>query len=55
LTSAGFASRTSSEDEIERRLADDPWTVSEQLEVTSIEPWSVFVDAKRLTPEHAAA
>jgi uncharacterized protein YciI len=41
-----------SEDEIRRRLANDPWTISGHLEVTSIEPWSVFVGAERLSSDH---
>jgi uncharacterized protein YciI len=38
-----------SEAEIQRRLADDPWTPTDQLQVTSIEPWNVLVGAERLT------
>jgi uncharacterized protein YciI len=38
-----------SEAEIRRRLADDPWTTSEQLELTSIVPWNIFVGADRLS------
>jgi uncharacterized protein YciI len=30
-------------DEIERRLADDPWTIGGQLRVTRIEPWNLLV------------
>ena len=37
-----------SEAEIQRRLADDPWTSTDQLQITSIEPWNVFVGAERL-------
>ena len=33
---------------IHRRLADDPWTISGQLRITSVEPWNVFVGAERL-------
>ncbi len=36
------------EAEIHRRLADDPWALTQQLEVTSIEPWSIFVGAERV-------
>jgi uncharacterized protein YciI len=36
------------EAEIHRRLADDPWTSTEQLQITSIEPWNVFVGPQRL-------
>ena len=38
-----------SEAEIRRRLADDPWTATQQLEITSIESWNVFAGADRLT------
>ncbi len=37
-----------SETEIHRRLADDPWTRTQRLQVTSIEPWEPFVGAERL-------
>jgi uncharacterized protein YciI len=40
------------EGEIQRRLADDPWTISERLKITSIEPWNVFVGAERLASAH---
>jgi uncharacterized protein YciI len=33
---------------IHRHLADDPWTISGQLRITSVEPWNVFVGAERL-------
>jgi uncharacterized protein YciI len=39
-----------SEAEIRDRLADDPWTLSNRLEITSIEPWNLFVGAERLSP-----
>jgi uncharacterized protein YciI len=42
------------EAEIQHRLADDPWTRSQKLEITSIESWNIFVGAERLTPAHAA-
>jgi uncharacterized protein YciI len=42
-----------SEAEIHRRLADDPWTSTQQLQITSIEPWDIFVGAQRLTSAHA--
>jgi uncharacterized protein YciI len=32
-------------DEIHRRLADDPWTTSNRLRITSVEPWNVLVGA----------
>jgi uncharacterized protein YciI len=41
-----------SETQIQRRLADDPWTISGQLQITTIEPWNVFVGADRLSSEH---
>jgi uncharacterized protein YciI len=41
---------TNTEAEIERRLADDPWTISERLKITSIEPWNVLLGADRLAP-----
>ena len=37
-----------SEAEIQRRLADDPWTRAGTLVTTSIEPWNLFVGAERL-------
>jgi uncharacterized protein YciI len=40
--------------EIRKRLADDPWTVSGHLELTSVEPWNVFVGAERLSSERSA-
>jgi len=43
-----------SEAEIQRRLADDPWTPTDQLQVTSIEPWNVIVGAERLSSTPAA-
>jgi uncharacterized protein YciI len=45
----------SSEAEIHRRLADDPWTLSKHLQVTSIEPWNVFVGTERLASAVAAS
>jgi hypothetical protein len=38
----------------ERRLADDPWTSTDQLQITSIDPWNVFVGAERLASTPAA-
>jgi hypothetical protein len=38
-----------SEAEINRRLADDPWASTEQLVITSIEPWGIIVGAQRLS------
>jgi uncharacterized protein YciI len=37
------------EDEIRRRLADDPWVHSDRLVITSIEPWNLIVGAERLS------
>jgi hypothetical protein len=34
--------------EIHRRLADDPWTLSQHLVIVSIEPWNLFVGTERL-------
>jgi uncharacterized protein YciI len=34
--------------EIHRRLADDPSALAQQLVITSIEPWNIFVGAPRL-------
>jgi uncharacterized protein YciI len=42
------------EAEIHGRLADDPWVPTGQLVTTSIEPWSVFVGAERLSSGDAA-
>lgn len=39
---------TDGEDEIRRRLDDDPWVRTDRLVVTSIEPWNVIVGAQRL-------
>jgi uncharacterized protein YciI len=36
------------EADIERRLADDPWTQDGHLVNTSVEPWTLFVGAERL-------
>jgi uncharacterized protein YciI len=36
------------EDEIRRRLADDPWAHTDRLMITSIEPWNLIVGAERL-------
>jgi hypothetical protein len=37
------------EAEIDRRLASDPWTLSDHLRVTSVEPWNVLVGAERIS------
>jgi uncharacterized protein YciI len=36
------------EDEIRRRLADDPWVHMDRLVIMSIEPWNLIVGAERL-------
>ena len=41
------------EDEIRRRLHDDPWVRADRLEITTIEPWNVIVGADRLTASAA--
>lgn len=35
-----------SENEVERRLADDPWVRGGQLTVTGIEPWEILLDGQ---------
>jgi uncharacterized protein YciI len=40
--------RATSEAEVRRRLADDPWTVAGRLRTLSIEPWTLVVGAERL-------
>ena len=41
------------EDEIRRRLHDDPWVRTDRLVITSIEPWNVIVGADRLAASRA--
>ena len=41
--------------EIHSRLADDPWTPTQQLQITSIEPWNIFVGTERLSAAPATA
>jgi uncharacterized protein YciI len=43
------------EAEIHGRLADDPWTATQQLQVTSVESWNIFVGTERLSAAHATA
>jgi uncharacterized protein YciI len=43
------------EDEIHRRLDDDPWTHANRLVITSIEPWNVIVATERLATPSARA
>jgi uncharacterized protein YciI len=38
-----------SQAEIYRRLADDPWALTNQLRIVSIEPWKILVGAERLS------
>ena len=42
------------EADIRRRLADDPWELTQQIVTTSVEPWDLFVGTQRLTPAQAA-
>jgi uncharacterized protein YciI len=41
------------EDEIHRRLADDPWVSGAQLVTVSAEPWQILVGAERLAAAKA--
>jgi uncharacterized protein YciI len=38
-----------SEDEIHRRLADDPWASTRHLATLTAEPWRILVGAERLS------
>ena len=42
-----------SEADVYRRLAADPWTRTDRLITTSVEPWSLMVGAERLTAPSA--
>jgi uncharacterized protein YciI len=42
------------ETDIERRLADDPWELTQQLVTTRIEPWNLFVGGERLGAQPSA-
>ena len=42
-----------SEDEIGRRLADDPWERAKRITTVSVEPWDLIVGAARLGDAHA--
>jgi uncharacterized protein YciI len=42
------------EAEISRRLGHDPWAASDRLQITSIEPWSIYVGAQQLAAASAA-
>ena len=35
-----------SEDEVRRRMADDPWAAMDVLHVGSVEPWLIWLDAR---------
>jgi len=37
------------EEQIRSRLAEDPWTQSQRLQITSIESWSLFVGGERFS------
>ena len=43
-----------SETDIERRLADDPWELTQQVATTRIELWNLFVGAERLAAHPAS-
>ena len=42
------------EAEIHRRLADDPWARTQQLMITSVEPWALMVGAEHLGAQSPA-
>jgi uncharacterized protein YciI len=35
-------------DEIERRLAEDPWAIAKRLVTVAVEPWLLIVGGERL-------
>jgi uncharacterized protein YciI len=35
------------ENEVRERLADDPWATAGMLQVSSIEPWALWLDSRR--------
>jgi len=41
------------EADVRHHLSDDPWETSQQLVITSIEPWNLLVGAARLLPRYA--
>lgn len=43
------------DEEIESRLADDPWAPDEVLRTVSIEPWTIWLDGTRRAPSPAAS
>ncbi len=40
--------QAASENDVLRRLAEDPWAVQQRLVIAGIEPWNVFLGADRL-------
>jgi uncharacterized protein YciI len=44
-----------SEADIRARLAEDPWAVAHRLDITSVEPWVLFVGADRIQAAQLAA
>jgi uncharacterized protein YciI len=40
--------------EVRRRLADDPWVLTQQVVTTNVEPWILFVGADRLGAQPVA-
>jgi uncharacterized protein YciI len=40
--------------EVHGRLADDPWARTQQVVTTSVEPWTLFVGAERVSAMAAA-
>jgi uncharacterized protein YciI len=43
-----------SEADIHRRLAGDPWEVTQRVVTNAIEPWNLLVGGQRLAPAQAA-
>jgi uncharacterized protein YciI len=41
------------EAEIRGRLADDPWTITDQLLTVSVEPWKLLIGEERLSAASA--
>ena len=42
------------EDEVRRRLGEDPWASAGLLEVGSIQPWALWLDFREYNPAHPA-
>jgi uncharacterized protein YciI len=40
------------ENEIEARLAEDPWASAGLLRIGAIEPWTLWLDSRPWTPPH---